>query len=812
MITTALQLSPRPFGELIGRDAEVAAISSWLRAPDGSILTLVGPAGVGKTRLASAVALAVVDDFADGVVSVDLTAVFDPQQVLPAILAALGLSDRSYPVEQLGSYLADRSMLLVLDNFEQVLAAGPALNAALASAPRVRVIVTSQAALHVRGEREFTVAPLPVPEPQRPSSADQPPLEDIAEVPSVRLFVQRARAVRPSFELTPQNASAVAGICRYLDGIPLAIELAAARSNVLSPEALLGRLSGSLRLLSGGPRDVSDRHRALHAAIDWSYGLLTSSEALLLERLSVFNGTFSLAAAEAVAGNAPIVFSPSKYLAGMPELPPDDGLLEGSEVFDLLENLVDHSLVQYAASSGDEPRFRLFTTIRQYASDRLAARNDTERTRRRHAAWYHVLAESAWDANGVPKLERLWLESLDADYENIRAALDYLSSTEPATASLFASSLLWYFYIRGRRLEGIRAIERIRLAYDPACISDEARARMGYAYGNLIALFPETRDAGFEELERVLHDLLRLGNEWGAGYTYVALGVLNEDMGRYDEASALIELGRPLLEAVGDEPTMANVDYHLAVSAFGMGRIDEATRLARSVVERRPDDAGLNIAYALHLLSIIALSEGDTAEAARSTASALAFSLDHGVVATATELIDTTATIAAHAQDFDTAAILFGAADRANRETGNPITVPERTLYDAARAAAEEALGPVRFRRLYDRGKACSLQMAWDMTQRTLDAYVAPTDSPAPPSGAAAGTRYQLTPRELEVLSLVAQGKSDREIADRLFISHGTARTHVRNILAKLDTPSRTGATSIALREHLVDLESTPGQ
>ena len=385
----------------------------------------------------------------------------DASQVVPAIISALGLTEGEGAAGQLARFLADRSLLLVVDNFEQVLDAGPVLNACLAGAPGVRTIVTSQAPLRVWGEQEYAVEPLAVPPPVFAQHTNALDLDTFAAIPSVQLFVSRARVVRPGFQLSAANLPAVAAICRYLDGLPLALELAAARSNVLSPEALLNRLTASLQLLSGGPRDAPDRHQALRAAIEWSYSLLTPQEALLLDRLSVFTGSFSLAAAEAIAGNGEIVFAPSMYHDSSHGLPDDDALLDWTEVLELLDGLVDHSLVQRVETSEREPRFRLFQTIRQLAGAKLAERGDTERTRRRHAAWYRARAEQSWMPNGVPMLESLWLDDIEIDYDNVRAALDFMSEVDPATASTFAASLVWFYYIRGRRMEGLRTMQHV---------------------------------------------------------------------------------------------------------------------------------------------------------------------------------------------------------------------------------------------------------------------------------------------------------------------------------------------------------------
>jgi predicted ATPase/DNA-binding CsgD family transcriptional regulator len=801
---------PHTFTPLIGRECDIEAISTLLQTTTGSIITLVGPAGVGKTRLAVAVAAAKESAFEQGAVYVDLATVTEPGQVLPVIVSALGLVDAESAASQLAQHLSTRSLLLVIDNFEQVIEAGPVLNACLAGAPRVRTLVTSQKPLRVWGEQEFSVEPLLVP-PALPDGAfDADALVTIGAFPSVRLFVERAQSVRAGFQLTASNAPAVVAICRFLDGIPLAIELAAARSNVLSPEALLHRLSASLQLLSGGPRDAPDRHQTLRAAIEWTYGLLEPKEALLLDRLSVFAGSFSLQAVEAIAGNASITFAPSMYVSPNLSLPSGSADLDWTEIFELLDALVDHSLVRRVESAGQEPRFRLFQTIRQLAAAKLTARSEDHRTGWRHAAWYWALGESGWDAGGVSLLEQSWLSALEVDLDNVRAALDFLGEHDPAGATSMAASLIWFFYIRGRRMEGIRTIERTEGSFDPEALSPEARARIDFALGNLLALYPNTRDSGVARLEGVLDELRRLGHDWGAGYTLLALGALAEDAGNYARALEYIADARPLLEAVGDEITLANVDFHTAVSLFGLNRLDEARVLATKVAFATPDQAGLNIAYALHLVGMIDLVGGQHEDAARRFLDASEFSKANGVIATAAELLDATATLVETRGADELAARLFGAGDRHNQETGNPITYPERIQYDAARDRVRSALGAARFLELLTEGGTLSMDDAFALMHESLRGIFEEQPAPLPPFPVFGSTQpFGLTSRETEVLRLVAMGRSDREIAELLYISHGTARTHVRNILDKLDAPNRSAATSIALRERLVDLSET---
>jgi predicted ATPase/DNA-binding CsgD family transcriptional regulator len=795
---------PRPFTALIGREHDVATIAELLEPFSGSVLTLVGPAGVGKTRLAIAVANAVADRFVDGVAYIDLAAVTDPDQVLPMLVSALGIPDGEGAPSRLARFLDDRSLLLVVDNFEQVRDAAPALNACLAAARDVRTIITSQAPLRVRGEREYSVEPLPFPDAQLrgPISADE--LRAIEGSPAVELFVRRAHMVRPSFALTTGNAAAVAAICRQLDGLPLAIELAAARSNILSPEALLSRLSTPLQFLRSGPRDVPQRHQALHAALSWSVGLLPSDEALLLERLSIFAGGFSLAAAEAVAGCDPIEFEPSFY-AEPPDLPPNEPRLETGRIFDLLDALVDHSLVQQVESD-DEPRFRLFTTIRQFGRERLQARGTEDQIALRHASWYRSKAEATWTAAGPSAPESEWLGALERDVDNFRAAIAWLTETDPAAASTFVAALGWLFYFYGRRNEGIGAFERTDGRFDPAVLSPVNRARNHYIRGILLAHCPGREREGGSHFEAMLAEVEALDIDWAVGFALVALGVTAEDAGEYERALELFHRARPILEAQGGIANTANVDFHMASALLGLSRTSEARALVEPIVALDPADAGVNLVYALHLIGVICIVEGDLPGAARSTRRFIDTALSAHMGRVSTEATDATATIAVRSGDFELGARLFGTADRVNSDADYAIQFPERPVYLAAREAAREALGQDRFDELYCAGRQIGFEAAVALVREALDSYAG--------GGEAHGTQdveaRLLTPRELEVLQLVAAGMTDREIGERLFISHATARTHVGNILEKLRVPSRSAATSLALRAGLVRLEDAP--
>lgn len=452
---------PMPRSAMLGREGELAQLQALLEQPEAGLVTVTGPGGVGKTTLALHAAAAVAPAFADGAVFVSLAALSDPAAIVPAVAAALGVGEaggRSLE-ESMYQFVRNKQLLLVLDNVEQLIAAAPLAAQVLAIAPRLTLLVTSREALRVRGEHVVPLQPLPLPE------ADTTPTEDALEaVPSTALFVARARAANPALRLDAEQARAVVEISRRLDGLPLALELAAARMTVVTPAALLERLERRLPLLDRGARDLPERQRTLRATIAWSYDLLAQPEQALFRQLGVFVGSFTLSAVRGLAGDD---------VAAGDTLTADDPL-------DLLATLVDKSLVQPIAAE-DEPRFTLLATVQEFALEQLQAQGETDNIRRRHAELYARIAETAAPLLYSPEREAA-LKGLDRDSDNVRAALGWCLADDAAGGAQdervslglrLAGSLGWYWLMRGRLSEGRGALERA-LAKAPAGPPNEA--------------------------------------------------------------------------------------------------------------------------------------------------------------------------------------------------------------------------------------------------------------------------------------------------------------------------------------------------
>src|SRR6266480_4503582 len=566
---------------LIGREQQVKEAVALLRREGIRLVTLTGPGGTGKTRLSLQVAAELVADFEDGVFFVDLASITDPHLFIPTVSQTLSVRERPGESlsETLKDYLRDKKLLLVFDNFEQLLDAGPAVSALLAGAPNLKALITSRAPLHLSGEHEYSVPPLAVPD----LNTSEPPAT-LAAYEGVQLFLERAQAVKPEFELTSENAPAVAEICARLDGLPLAVELGAARVRILSPQALLGRLSQRLVLLTGGARDAPARQRTLRDTIDWSYSLLGSSEQRLFARLSVFVGGRTIEAAEAVCD-------------------PLTAELDIS-VFDGVASLVEKSLLRQDEGPAGEPRLLMLETIREYALDRLERSGDAELLRQRHAHYFVALAEEA-----EPEILRadqvLWLERLEAERDNFRAALGWLLGRGDTELALrLIGSLRRAWVARGYLSETRKWLEA---AFErKAALSPHVEAKALYGLGR-VALVEGDYDEAIPSLERSAGLFRELGESEGLVFSLADLGFIAIAQGRHEDAQRFADESLAEAKVAGNERTIAAALHSLACTKLDAGEYGEARSLFEQSLElRRKLGDKRNVANSLGYLGSVA--------------------------------------------------------------------------------------------------------------------------------------------------------------------------------------------------------------
>lgn len=744
---------PAQPAELIGRHQDVATLTEQITRPDVRLVTLVGPPGIGKTRLALAVATGLIDRFADGVFFVDLAPVDNPGQVAPTIAHALGLRDSVQlpPMQRLVGYLRERQILLVLDNFEQVIAASPEISALLAGTLSPRLLVTSREVLRVRWEHSFVVSPLDI-----PVVKPLPDLGALGSNPSVALFIQRARAVRPEFTLTPANAAAVSEICRQLEGVPLAIELAAARTRVFEPDGLVARLRQRLDVLGSGGRDLPSRQRTLREAIAWSDSLLSSDERGLFRRLSAFVGGWDLEAAEVVCGDE----------------------AAGTPVVELLTSLVDKSLVRREGRTGSGARFAMLEVIREYAHGQLVASGELSSVRQRHIAHYLSLAETAepelWGPNQIA-----WLDRLETEHDNLRAALrGSLEFGDIETALRLAGALWKFWWVHGHLLEGQRWLDEA-LARSQGQDS-AARAKALSGSGNF------TRFRGDLARSVTLHEeslavQRKIGNQRGIGTSLQNLGMAWRGQKQYERAQALLEEGLAQYREINETHGVALALNNLGLVARDLGNLDRAAALHQeSLALRRALGDKLSIAHSINDLGVVVGDRGDVERAAALHRESLAIFRDLMDTLEIAVCLERLAWMASAQKQADLAVQLFAAAERVRGAVGVTLPLPYEADHERWLAAARRQLGEGSFQAAWSTGTSLSLEAAMDLAQARSPAATREGE-PSP----------VLTIREREVVALLAQGLSNRQIADRLVISERTAEAHVANVRAKLGLSSR---------------------
>lgn len=758
---------PLPLTTLVGRASETAIVVMALRRADVRLVTLTGPGGVGKTRLAIQVAADLKANFAQGVVWVPLGAVRDPDLVVATMAHAFGVPESTTqdPIDGLIATLRDRQLLLVLDNFEHVLESAPVLVEILAACRDLKILVTSRALLRISGEHDIPVPPLAVP-------AIGAPIAQLGESDAVRLFVERAEAVNPSFTLTPENVAAVSAICRRLDGLPLAVELAAAKTRLLPPEALLTGIAAALPLLEGGARDQPDRLRTMRNTIGWSFDLLAEEEQRFFCALGVFVGGFTLDAAAAVGG------------------------MGSTEVFSPLEELATHSLVIGLGTIAGEPRFTMLETVREFALEQLTARGEEEPARMALITWLIGLADSTRSELFFGPKGPFWLSRYDAELGNIRAAMAWLLETgDPLTALRLLVAYDDYWSARRYRAESLRWAE-FGLSQAPDAPADLRATALHIAVFSARAL--GNFRAAIAYAEEGLDVAQELGNPVVIGRAYYQLGNAwhHVDAARAREASinAVAAFRQTndrmwlgvMLADLGDKMHSCG-DAEAAASL-----IDEGLAICREI------ENTWGVAQALGQRAHVARSLGDPTHAQKLFAELIPIAQDIGDEHMVMGAVAGLAGVALDWGQAERAARLLGAVATEQEATGWPRVAHP---LNAARIVADvrAALGEEAYTAACARGRA----MPFDQALADALAIARGVD------GSASGQlrerpRFGLTSREFDVLRLLVNGHSDREIARILNVSPRTVGVHVTGLLAKFGVENRTAAAAQAIRHGLV--------
>lgn len=848
---------PTTFTPLIGRDSEVLAIVALLKRSDVRLVTLLGTGGIGKTRLSLQVATEVREHFTHGVCFVPLAAVNEPDLVFSTISQELGIQEigGGSLLEQVKVVLRDKHFLLLLDNFEQVVAAAPLIEDLLAVCLHLKVVVTSRAVLHLQGEHEFPLSPLALPDLHQ-----LPEREALTQYAAIALFVQRTQAILPTFQLTQANAQAVAEICVRLDGLPLAIELAVARIKLLPPQALLARLSHPLQVLTGGAATLPPRQQTLRNTLQWSYNLLDVREQRVFRLLSVFAGIWTL---EAVEGVERLINSIES---------------EASSPLDILASLLDKSLLLQIEQEGDEARLIMLETVREYARECLDANGETAITRQAHATYFLTLAEEA-ESQLKGAQQTRWLERLEREYDNLRAALGWLLEYKEAELALrLCNSLWWFWHLRGHWSEGRRYLAAVlglartgepnmslaRVLYDAADLAyhqdDYAVARslleesvaicrqlkldkeLANALGALGVLLhvQDDHDAAHPLLKESETLYRALGSKWELCYFLRkwAQRILME--GDQAQADKLAQEALLLAQELGDKSLIATTLNTLGEIAWHQGDLTQAMLYDREVVNlaRELGDKSLS-AIALQNLGYIASLQGDLKQAAALAQTGLALARElgdrvsmtwalhslgyimvlqgdlaqafkwyHEGLSLAQEIENETevgfhlfglATVAVAEGQFLRATRLLGAVEK-RLDIAVDMNADERADYQRAVESVRAQLDAETFAAKWAEGRTMTPERIFALSEsaitRQVPAIVSPPPAPTYPDG--------LTTREVEVLRLLARGWTDTQIAEHLVISPRTVSTHLTSIYRKISVSTRSAATRYALEHKLV--------